>query len=133
VVEDKLPGKEQWLIIRVDDSDGATKYQLSNAPLDTRAFEDGKGLAGLADFQGRSWMGWHHHITMALFSMMGMMFICIELGELADLLTVQDIKQIYEKSFARKKFSNKEVLHLLKKRHKAREAAKISHHRANSH
>jgi len=147
-VEDKLPSKEQWLIIRVDDSDGATKYQLSNAPLDTnidrfaqmscsrywieRAFEDGKGLAGLADFQGRSWMGWHHHITMALFSMMGMMFICIELGELADLLTVQDIKQIYEKSFARKKFSNKEVLHLLKKRHQAREAAKISHHRANS-
>jgi hypothetical protein len=34
-VEDKLPSKEQWLIIRVDDSDGATKYQLSNAPLDT--------------------------------------------------------------------------------------------------
>ena len=148
-VEDKLPGKEQWLIIRVDDSDGTTKYQLSNAPLDTaidrfaqmscsrywieRAFEDGKGLAGFADFQGRSWMGWHHHITMALFSMMVMMFLCIELGQSADLLTVQDIKDIYEKSFAREKFSNKEVLHLLKKKHKARESARISHHRANSH
>jgi SRSO17 transposase len=147
-VEDKLPGKEQWLIIRVDDSDGATKYQLSNAPLDTtidrfaqmscsrywieRAFEDEKGLAGFADFQGRNWLGWHHHITMAMFSMMVMMFICIEFGQFADLLTVQDIKLIYEKSFTRKQFSNNDVLHLLKNRHKAREAAKISHHRAKS-
>jgi SRSO17 transposase len=147
-VEDKLPGKEQWLIIRVDDSDGATKYQLSNAPLDTtidrfaqmscsrywieRTFEDEKGLAGFADFQGRNWLGWHHHITMAMFSMMVMMFICIEFGQFADLLTVQDIKLIYEKSFARKQFSNNDVLHLLKKRHNAREAAKISHHRAKS-
>lgn len=148
-VEDKLPGKEQWLIIRVDDSDGATKYQLSNAPLDTtidrfaqmscsrywieRAFEDEKGLAGFADFQGRNWLGWHHHITMAMFSMMVMMFICIEFGQFADLLTVQDIKLIYEKSFTRKQFSNNDVLHLLKNRHKAREAARISHHRVKSH
>jgi SRSO17 transposase len=145
-VEDKLPSKEQWLIIRVDDSDGATKYQLSNAPLDTtidrfaqmscsrywieRAFEDEKGLAGIADFRGRSWLGWHHHITMAMFSMMVMMFVCIEFGQFADLLTVQDIKLIYEKSFARKQFSNNDVLLLLKKRHKDRESAKISHHRA---
>jgi SRSO17 transposase len=148
-VEDKLPSKEQWLIIRVDDSDGATKYQLSNAPLDTtidrfaqmscsrywieRAFQDEKGLAGFADFRGRSWLGWHHHITMAMFSMMMMMFVCIEFGQFADLLTVQDIKLIYEKSFARKQFSNNDVLLLLKKRHKERESAKISHHRANSH
>jgi SRSO17 transposase len=147
-VEDKLPSKEQWLIIRVDDSDGATKYQLSNAPLDTtidrfaqmscsrywieRAFEDEKGLAGFADFQGRNWLGWHHHITMAMFSMMVMMFICIEFGQFADLLTVQDIKLIYEKSFTRKQFSNNDVLLLLKKRHKARDAAKLSHHRAKS-
>jgi SRSO17 transposase len=145
-VEDKLPSKEQWLIIRVDDSDGATKYQLSNAPLDTtinrfaqmsssrywieRAFEDEKGLAGFADFQGRTWLGWHHHITMAMFSMMVMMFVCIEFGQFADLLTVQDIKRIYEKSFTRKQFSNSDVLHFLKTRHKARENAKISHHRA---
>ena len=65
--------------------------------------------------------------------MMAMMFICIELGQLADLLTVQDIKKIYEKSFSRRKFSNKEVLRLLEKRHKAREAARKSHHRTNSH
>jgi hypothetical protein len=126
-----------------------TKYQLSNAPLDTtidrfaqmscsrywieRAFQDEKGLAGFADFRGRSWLGWHHHITMAMFSMMMMMFVCIDFGQFADLLTVQDIKLIYEKSFARKQFSNNDVLLLLKKRHKEREAAKISHHRVNSH
>jgi SRSO17 transposase len=147
-VEDGLPGVEQWLIIRVNDSDGVTKYQMSNAPLDTeierfaqmscsrywieRAFEDGKGIAGLADFQGRSWTGWHHHISMALFAMMALLSIVAEFGPLDDLLTVQDVKEVYEKSFARRRFSRSEVASLLRKKHRARKSAKLSHHRANS-
>jgi SRSO17 transposase len=83
-VVDKLPGDELWLIIRKDDGNETTKYQFSNAPLDTditrfaqmscsrywieRAIEDAKGV-GLADYQIRKWIGWHHHITMTLFAM----------------------------------------------------------------
>jgi SRSO17 transposase len=147
-VEGGMPGTEQWLIIRIDNGDGATKYQLSNAPLNTtidrfaqmscsrywieRAFEDGKGIAGLADFQGRTWRGWHHHITMTLFAMMVLLSISIEMGQLADLMTVQDVKEVYEKSFARRRFSKTEVADLIKKKHKARMSARLSHHRANS-
>lgn len=55
------------------------KSQLSNALVDIRidqlgklsggrywierTFEDGKGIAGLTDYQARSWTGWHHHMT----------------------------------------------------------------------
>lgn len=68
----ELPGKELWLIIRRDDGERSTKYQFSNAPLDTkvarfaqmscsrywieRALEDAKGI-GLSDYQVRSWGG----------------------------------------------------------------------------
>ena len=146
-VVDKLPGREVWLIIRINDGDNEVKYQLSNAPVHTstsqfakmscsrywieRSFQDGKGLAGLADFQGRGWMGWHHHITMALFAMMVLLLIQLDLGELANLLTVQDIKDIYELSFARRRFDENEVVELIKKKHKARESARLSHHRVN--
>jgi hypothetical protein len=34
-VQDKLPGKEIWLIIRKDEGENTTKYQFSNAPVDT--------------------------------------------------------------------------------------------------
>jgi len=66
-VEEKLPGKEQWLIIRKDAENSSFRYQLSNAPDDTeieqlakmscsrywieRAFEDAKGVASLADYE----------------------------------------------------------------------------------
>jgi len=146
-VVDGLPGNELWLMIRINDGDKDTKYQFSNAPLGTsldrfakmscsrywieRSFQDGKGLAGLADFQGRSWIGWHHHITMALLAMMVLLLLRLELGEVADLLTVQDVKDIYELSFARRRFNGKEVVELIRKKHKARESARRSHHRVN--
>lgn len=144
-VVDGLPGNELWLIIRINGGDKETKYQVSNAPLDTsldrfakmscsrywieRSFQDGKGLTGLADFQGRSWTGWHHHITMALLAMMVLLMIRRDLGKAADLLTVQDVKDIYELSFARRKYNSKEVVELIRKKHKAREFARLSHHR----
>jgi SRSO17 transposase len=77
-VEDRLPGKEQWLIIRKDSGSSSFKYQLSNAPSDTeierlakmscsrywieRAFEDAICIASLADYETRSWRSWHHHV-----------------------------------------------------------------------
>ncbi len=68
----------QWHLV-VSDSDlskNKRKYSLSNAPSDTppqrlvymqgqrywveRALEDSKSHAGLADYQVRTWTGWHH-------------------------------------------------------------------------
>jgi SRSO17 transposase len=145
--ENSLPGEECWLIIRKDLKDNEIKYQLSNAPAEAsiyrlaqmsgsrywieRTFEDGKGIAGLADYQVRSWTGWHHHMTMTLLAMLYLMSLTIDMGKKAEFLTVQDVKEIFEVIMPKKIVTDEELLQLILKKHKARESARRSHHRRN--
>jgi len=78
-------GPEELLFVtRVRQEDGTYKidYYFSNADPRTsleelarvakaehrieECFERAKGEAGLADYQGRNWIAWHHHQTLAL-------------------------------------------------------------------
>jgi SRSO17 transposase len=79
---DDLPGRACWLLLRrkLDGSD--LKYCLSNAPESTpllrlgqvgatrwnieTEFELTKSEAGLVEYEVRSWVGWYHHMTMAV-------------------------------------------------------------------
>ena len=79
---DGLPGRTGWLLLRRDLDGRETKYYLSNAPADTALlrlaqvgamrwpveteFQTEKGETGLDEYEVRTWLGWHHHITMAL-------------------------------------------------------------------
>lgn len=82
-VRDGLPGPEVWLVLRRSlDGSAELKTFLSNAPADTpltdlvrvsglrwpieTAFEEGKGGLGMDHYEVRSWLGWHHHITLCL-------------------------------------------------------------------
>ncbi len=81
-VREGLPGPEVWLVLRRDLSRGELKCYLSNAPADTSlltlvwlsgmrwptetCFREGKQLVGLGDYQLRSWIGWHHHMTLCI-------------------------------------------------------------------
>jgi SRSO17 transposase len=141
---DGLPGRLQHLILRKDDSNNI-KYQLSNAPLETglarlaqmshsrywieRAFQDGKGIAGLADYQFVSWRGWHHHVALSLLAMLMLLSISVESGDEMDCLTVQDVKVMLEYLLLRGRFAEKEVLRILKYRIQSRNSAKMSNHR----
>ena len=125
-VQDELPGKETWLIIRKDEAENTTKYQFSNVPLDTtpkrfgqmscsrywieRAFEDGKGIAGMADYQIRGWTGWHHHMVMTLLAMLFILQLQIEFGEKAPTITVQDVKEILEAILPRTEITKEDIL-----------------------
>lgn len=75
---------ETLIVIRERQSDGSMKhdYYLSNAPPDTplaefmrvakaahrieECFRRAKSEAGLADYEVRTWRGWHHHQTLSL-------------------------------------------------------------------
>ena len=145
--DNSLPGEECWLIIRKDLKGKEIKYQLSNAPAGTsidrlaqmsgsrywieRTFEDGKGIAGLADYQVRSWTGWHHHMTMTLLAMLYLMSLTIDLGKNVEFLTVQDVKEIFEVIMPKRKVTSEELLQLILEKHKRRLSARLSHHRRN--
>jgi|LGVC01.1.fsa_nt_gb SRSO17 transposase len=146
-VVDELPGDEIWLIIRQDDGERYIKYQFSNTPPDTsvercaqmscsrywieRAFEDGKGIAGLADYQVRNWTGWHHHITISLLAMLVLLILVMNMGKKAELLTVQDMKEILEVILPKKEITEREILKIIEEKHRARYSARMSHHRRN--
>jgi SRSO17 transposase len=75
---------ETLVVIRERQTDGSWKhdYSLSDAPAETplaeftrvskaahrieECFERAKGESGLADYEVRTWRGWHHHQTLSL-------------------------------------------------------------------
>lgn len=77
-------GSEGWLLAErpVPGEDGERKYYYANLPADTalirlvtiaharwlieQFYEDGKGEAGLDDYQGRRWDGFHRHLALVM-------------------------------------------------------------------
>jgi SRSO17 transposase len=89
--QDGRIGPEERLIVMRSVGESRIDYALSNAkpevPLSepVRAqrqrhrveefFEAGNGEAGLDHYEVRSWIGWHHHMTL---SMLALWFLCLE-------------------------------------------------------
>ena len=80
---DQLPGPDVWVVFRQSLSDPPElKVFLSNASAETpkaelvrlsgmrwpieTCFEEAKGNLGMAQYQTRSWRGWHHHMTLVI-------------------------------------------------------------------
>ncbi|MBW1878707.1 MAG: IS701 family transposase [Deltaproteobacteria bacterium] len=85
-VAGRAPGDEEWLIIEWPaDEDAPTHYFLSNLPADTplaelaitaklrwrveRDYQDGKQQVGLDHYEGRTWTGFNHHLTICMAAM----------------------------------------------------------------
>jgi SRSO17 transposase len=107
------------------------KYTLSNAAPDVprqrlaylqgqrywveRCLQDAKQQAGMADYQVRGWVGWHHHMAMVLMAMLFMLEQRIELGD--DLpITCSDIEWILKQMLPSRGRTEDEILALLEKR-----------------
>lgn len=83
--EGRLGAEERLIVIRTVGSQPEVTYALSNAALDVpleelvaargvrhrieRVFGEAKGEVGLAHYEVRSWVGWHHHVTLSLLSL----------------------------------------------------------------
>ena len=80
-VRHRKPGPPIWVLIRRSlEEEPEVKYYVSNGdertPLNVLAlvactrhrvedfFEDGKSHLGMAQYETRSWIGWHHHMTL---------------------------------------------------------------------
>ncbi len=147
-VRDGLPGPQSWLIIRANEQTGEIKYQLSNAPADTsfqrlaershsrfwmeKAIQDAKGQAGLADYQIRSWRGWHHHMTMTILAMLFLLELHLDWRPKAVNLTLCDVREILEVILPKRVMTSSEILSWIAKKHKARLSARQSHARTKS-
>jgi SRSO17 transposase len=83
ISKESLPGEELWLLARRSLSPPhEVAYYLSNAPADTawrklaevasarwnveQCFEEGKGEAGLDEYEVRYWHSWHRHVTLSM-------------------------------------------------------------------
>ena len=82
--EERVGDEELLVVVRWTDEDRVLRhdYHFSNAPAETpleelarvaraehqieQCFARGKTHAGLADYQVRTWLGWHHHVTLSL-------------------------------------------------------------------
>jgi len=116
-----------------------TKYSLSNAPADTalerlaqmqgerdwveRAFEDGKGECGLADYQALGWRAWHHHVTMVMPAMLFIAEQRVAHQPGLALLTPRDIVEMLKETLPRKPAGKEALLARINQRHARRRGA----------
>lgn len=103
-----LPGPELWLVLRRNlDDPTVIKFYFSNAPAQTppaefvrlsglrwpieTVFEESKGAVGLDHYETRSWLGWHHHMTLVAVAHGFLVRLRIVFQELAPALTIYQI------------------------------------------
>ena len=142
-VRDSLPGPDVWLIFRRNLSTGELKVYLSNAPLETSrdtlvrlsgmrwpietSFEEGKQLVGMGDYQVRSWVGWHHHMTMCILAHFFLVRLRLRLGDKAPALTLPQVKLLLTGILPKREFDREWVLEFLGYRQRRNHAAYLSH------
>jgi len=138
-----LPGPEVWLILRRAISTAELKIYLCNTPQDTpqaalvcisgmrwpieTCFEDGKQLIGLGDYQVRSWIGWHHHMTLCILAHFFLVRLQVRLGSKVPALTLPQAKLLLMGTLPKREFDANWVLEVLGYRQRHNHAAYVSH------
>jgi SRSO17 transposase len=91
----RVGGRERLAVIRTCEANPRTWYALSNARDERRAalarvhgqrhqieelLEEGNGEIGLGHYEVRSWVGWHHHMTLSLLALWFLQMERLRLG-----------------------------------------------------
>lgn len=140
---DDLPGPEVWLIVRRNILSGELKTYLSNAPLTTpltelvrlsgmrwpieTCFEDGKQHLGLGDYQVRTWLGWHHHMTLCILAHFFLVRLRLKFQDKAPALTLPQVQLLLNHVLPKRQFNAQTVLIILAYRQRRNHAAYLAH------
>ena len=129
----------RWhLLLRRDKPGAEIRYSLSNArtavglqPLTgmaaqrywiERAFEDAKRELGMAEYQVRGWVAWHHHMALVLMASLFMTRFRLTHEDEKPLLSAADVRQLLEHFLPRRKWDTAQLLREIELRHQRREA-----------
>jgi SRSO17 transposase len=138
---DAVP-RRRLLVVRRE-ADGRHKYSLSNAPTETswerlgymqaqrfwieRAFQDAKGELGMAQYEVRTWRGWHHHLALVCLAMLFVLKERILATPHTPLLSARDVVELLAFYLPRRRRDPDEVLRVLQNRHRQRARATKSY------
>ena len=70
-------------------------------------------------------------MALSLLEMLTLLMMVMDLGKKAELLTIQDVKEILEVILPKKEITEREILKIIEEKHRARYSARMSHHRRN--
>jgi len=104
-----LPGPRVWLVIRRNVADPTeVKFYFSNAPESIEAlelvrmsgmrwpveltFEEGKEELGMDQYETRSWLGWHHHMTLVMLAHHFLVWVRVRWTDRAPALTLAQVR-----------------------------------------
>jgi hypothetical protein len=135
--------RPRWLIVR-QDADGAFKYSLSNCAADTfwermaymqaqrywieRGFQDAKSKLGMAQYEVRGWIGWHHHQALVCLAQLFLLKQRVLLSAELPLLSACDLVEMLAFYLPRRPRSETEIIRQLRQRYAARQRD-INRHR----
>jgi SRSO17 transposase len=147
-VRNKLPGSEIEVIIRrpLDDAKPKDKYFLSNAPATTSSqtfvrlsgmrwpietiFEEEKDHLGMDHYELRSWIGWHHHMTLAMLAHYFLIRLKNTLKDEAPALTLPQARLLLSAVLPQRKLDAETALEIVQYYQERNHAATISHRKA---
>ena len=113
-----------------------TSWTLSNAPADTqpaqivamacaryfieRSFQDAKTSLGLADYQTRGWLAWHHHMALVMLAMLFQLRERLMHAQEHPLLSAADVVELLRHYLPAAVVTREDVIAQLKQRHRKR-------------
>lgn len=138
-----------WAVCVIDESTGDWKCFISNAGVGAsleslvrkhavrywieRSFQDAKTSVGMADYQARGWVAWHHHMALV---MLAMLFLLRERKlheQQIELLSCQDIVELLDVYLPRTDRTKLQVIENIRQRHRKRRASIKSARKRRDH